>query len=163
MSGLSRECRRDVPGGGRRAGAAPETWRLGEGARLTRRRHLRISRIASVADTGLSALDPDDERQQRSALGLVLLAVTMVVDYAASAVSGMAADTIGLLDALELNRAHIVGASMGGLIAQTIAIEPSDRRDRAFLPQRSTLPTSPYATARACDRSHIHLSCGQCG
>jgi pimeloyl-ACP methyl ester carboxylesterase len=37
--------------------------------------------------------------------------------------SDMAADTIGLLDALKLDSAHIVGASMGGFIAQTIAIE----------------------------------------
>lgn len=37
--------------------------------------------------------------------------------------SDMAADTVGLLDALGLDSAHLVGASMGGFIAQTIAIE----------------------------------------
>ena len=37
--------------------------------------------------------------------------------------SDMAGDTVGLLDALELPSAHIVGASMGGMIAQTVAIE----------------------------------------
>jgi len=37
--------------------------------------------------------------------------------------SDMAADTIGLLDVLGLDRVHLVGASMGGFIAQTIAIE----------------------------------------
>jgi len=41
--------------------------------------------------------------------------------------SDMAADTVGLLDALELDSAHIIGASMGGMIAQTIAIEHPDR------------------------------------
>lgn len=37
--------------------------------------------------------------------------------------SDMAADTVGLLDALEIERAHLFGASMGAAIAQTIAIE----------------------------------------
>jgi pimeloyl-ACP methyl ester carboxylesterase len=39
----------------------------------------------------------------------------------------MAADTVGLLDALKLDSAHIVGASLGGMVAKTIAIEYPDR------------------------------------
>jgi pimeloyl-ACP methyl ester carboxylesterase len=46
---------------------------------------------------------------------------------AAYNLSDMAADSIGLLDALELGSAHIVGASMGGFIAQTIAIDYPER------------------------------------
>lgn len=39
----------------------------------------------------------------------------------------MAADGIGLLDQLGIAKAHIVGASMGGMIVQTMAINHPDR------------------------------------
>jgi len=39
----------------------------------------------------------------------------------------MADDAVGLLDALDIRKAHICGASMGGMIAQTIAIRHPSR------------------------------------
>lgn len=41
--------------------------------------------------------------------------------------SDMAADAVGLLDAIGVERAHIVGASMGGMIVQVMAIEHPTR------------------------------------
>lgn len=52
----------------------------------------------------------------------------------------MAADAIGLLDALKIQKAHIVGASMGGMIAQIIA---------ARYPQRCLSLTSMMSTSGA--------------
>lgn len=72
-------------------------------------------------DTGLSthftdAIEPD--------FPAVMAGDFSTVSYT---LSDMAADTIGLIDALGFDKVHLVGASMGGMIAQTLAIEYPSR------------------------------------
>ncbi|HEX4420427.1 MAG TPA: alpha/beta hydrolase [Kofleriaceae bacterium] len=57
------------------------------------------------------------------------LAAAIAGDHSSASytLSDMAADAVGLLDALGVDSAHLVGASMGGFIAQTIAIEHPHR------------------------------------
>ncbi|MDK9716094.1 MAG: alpha/beta fold hydrolase [Sulfuritalea sp.] len=70
-------------------------------------------------DCGLSGRAPGKKRANlllamaASALGLPVRAPYTLDD--------MAGDTIGLMDKLGIARAHIVGASMGGMIAQVLA------------------------------------------
>jgi pimeloyl-ACP methyl ester carboxylesterase len=46
---------------------------------------------------------------------------------AAYGLPDLATDTIGLLDTLGLDRVHLVGASMGGMIAQLVAVQAPER------------------------------------
>ncbi|MFT4189360.1 MAG: alpha/beta hydrolase [Aeromicrobium sp.] len=65
----------------------------------------------------------------RAFLGLPPLRIGPV-DLAARAPYGigdLAEDALGLLTALDLDAAHVVGVSMGGMIAQTMAIEAPER------------------------------------
>ncbi|HVM07395.1 MAG TPA: alpha/beta hydrolase [Acidimicrobiales bacterium] len=48
-------------------------------------------------------------------------------DGSTYALEDMADDTVGLMDALGVDKAHVMGASMGGMIAQVIAIRHPNR------------------------------------
>ena len=67
-------------------------------------------------------------------------------------IADMAADTIGVLDALGIDRAHIVGASMGGMIAQHMAAQHPQRVSALTLMMTTSGARSlpkPSAKARA--------------
>lgn len=57
-------------------------------------------------------------------MGDIALGRTPQAPYA---LTDMGLDAIGLLDALDIARAHVVGVSMGGMIAQTLAIHHGTR------------------------------------
>ena len=80
----------------------------------------------------------------------VRAALTGDTSSASYRLSDMAADTIGLLDALGLDSAHLVGASMGGMIAQTAAIEyPRRVRSLTSIMSSTGNPSVGQATSRA--------------
>lgn len=64
----------------------------------------------------------------------------------------MAADAVAVLDAAGVERAHVVGASLGGMIAQMLALEYPERLDRLVLaattPGGATAYPLPDATVR---------------
>ena len=67
-------------------------------------------------------------------------------------IADMATDTIGVLDALGIDRAHIVGASMGGMIAQHMAAQHPQRVSALTLMMTTSGARSlpkPSAKARA--------------
>ena len=59
-------------------------------------------------------------------------------------VERMAPDVIGLMDALEIERAHVVGHSTGGAIAQILAIEHPNRLGAVVLSATWTKPDAYF-------------------
>src|SRR5271165_5969901 len=76
-------------------------------------------------DAGLSSCMPSAGRLATRAMMIrALFRLPVRPPYT---LDDMAADTVGLLDALGIAKANVVGASMGGMIAQILAIEHPER------------------------------------
>ena len=76
-------------------------------------------------DVGLSSkLDEAGTPDMAAVAQAVLTGSEIPVAYT---LTDMAQDAVGLLDALGIARAHLVGASMGGMIAQIVAATHPDR------------------------------------
>ena len=86
-----------------------------------------------LADRGFRVIRFDNRdigRSTKIADAGVPRRVDMMIGRRASApylLRDMAADTFGLMDHLDIDSAHVVGASMGGMIVQTMAIEQPQR------------------------------------
>jgi pimeloyl-ACP methyl ester carboxylesterase len=77
----------------------------------------------------------------------LLLGEAVVAPYS---LRDMATDTVGLMDALGIESAHVVGASMGGAIAQEMAIHyPSRVRTLTSIMSSTGEPGLPPPTAEA--------------
>jgi 3-oxoadipate enol-lactonase len=83
-------------------------------------------------------------------------------------IGDMADDVAGLMDALEIEQAHLLGLSMGGMIAQEFAVRHAHRLDRLVLsgcgaaPARSVFdPIRTWSWIKAADRTGEVFACQQ--
>ncbi|RBP05683.1 pimeloyl-ACP methyl ester carboxylesterase [Roseiarcus fermentans] len=88
------------------------------------RRGFRVVRFDN-RDVGLSSPMPSAGRLATS--GMMARAALRLPVRPPYTLDDMARDAVGLMDALGIAAAHVVGASMGGMIAQIVAAERPDR------------------------------------
>jgi pimeloyl-ACP methyl ester carboxylesterase len=115
-------------------GAEPVLLIMGLGAQLTRWPNAFVERLASHGlkvirfdnrDVGLSTkLDAAGLPDFPALFQALREGRTPQAPYL---LDDMAADTVGLMDALGIDRAHIVGGSLGGMIAQLVAADYPQR------------------------------------
>ncbi len=116
-------------------GAQMTTWPVEFCKELAGRGH-QVIRFDN-RDIGLSShMDHLGEADSMAALGAAMAGEAIDAAYT---LDDMAADSVGLLDALGHDSAHIVGASMGGMIAQRLVINH---------PERALSLTSIFSTPR---------------
>lgn len=85
-----------------------------------------------------------------TAFELIKLRVFKVPVAAVYTLRDMATDVVGLMDALKIKSAHIVGASMGGMIAQEIALTYPERvRTLTSIMSTTGNPRLPQPTREA--------------
>jgi pimeloyl-ACP methyl ester carboxylesterase len=99
-------------------------------------------------DVGLSSKLDD---QPPPAIEALMMAVAAgVPPQAPYTLSDMAKDAVGVLDALGIDKAHIVGASMGGMITQLVAIEhPQRTKSLVSIMSTTAEPGLPQAQPHA--------------
>lgn len=139
------------------ADAEPVLLIMGLGTQMTRwpaplygklvDRGLRVIRFDN-RDVGLSAkLDDAGPVDMTAVIGALMQGRKPEVPYL---LSDMAADAVGLLDHLGIESAHVVGASMGGMIAQMIAAEhPARVLSLTSIMSSTGNPALPRATPEA--------------
>jgi len=127
-------------------GAQMTRWSPALIAKLTAR-GLRVIRFDN-RDVGLSEKCESAGRPDMAAIIAAVAAGR--TPPAAYTLNDMAADAVGVLDALDIRAAHVAGASMGGMIAQLVAADYPDRvLSLTSIMSTSGHPSLPRATPEA--------------
>jgi pimeloyl-ACP methyl ester carboxylesterase len=138
-------------------GARPLLLVMGLGAQMTR---WRPEFCAQLADRGHFVVRFDNRdvglSRRFDEAGMPDMAQIFLARQSGASVSApyllrdMADDAVGLLDALDIDRAHVCGASMGGMIVQTMAIHHGARlRSMVSIMSTTGNPDLPPASPEA--------------